>query len=739
MTPGLGPEPPLVELSSPEPGRPLLVTGLRSAALLDGTGEFRLARETRGGVVEWGGVYGEGIRLTGPWTIRLVTDRGAFELADGLEHARATRWSVESSHRIDGVSVEQSVAAVGGPEGLPAVGRRLTLVSTESTRRLRVEATFAPFLAPVLVEGVKPYIYRVETRGESLVVSSHGFALSHHSSPLPTHLSVNRASWIGGRLTGEVGEVMADYDVELRPGMPAEIAWVVAGGLERSATNAGPPARAALPDSPNWVESARAGYSEWLGRTPAMSLPGFPRIERGYALARGALRQLYHLADPDLVGLVAGYPWYASVWGRDLAWMLPAVLWLGDAEWADRSLRSSFRFQARVNMPILGATAGEMPMQVTAGPLLLYGTSDTTLHYPSLVLRLANHTGQRDRLSEFGEPLDRIERWAAAKVDPSSGFFTNGGEVAEIRDASGEVGSVHYGFDAKDTTIWDSTDRRDHAVDVQVLYIQSLHALSRVAEAEGRPADFARLEHAARDLTQRFVSRFDWGAEGYLYDSLRRDGGPVTKVRPNALRAVSAGLLTPEKAKAIVARAARGDLATPWGLRTLSAADPAYSPTAYHDGQVWTISTAWLADAAFATGDVEAGVRYLTLNADRIASEGGLANECYRGDRDEPYDSCFLLGFSVAPFLTVLFERLWGIQPFLMDRRVRVEPRLPIDGSPSALRGLRLADGTLDLAFDGGRLTARWSGPGDLTIVSGDREAVVTPGAPATLETPAFS
>ena len=81
---------------------------------------------------------------------------------------------------------------------------------------------------------------------------------------------------------------------------------------------------------------------------------------------------------------------------------------------------------------------------------------------------------------------------------------------------------------------------------------------------------------------------------------LRRlsEDGPVNKLRPNQIFAVSLGneLLEPDRQQAVV-RVVERELLTPVGLRTLERGDPEYKPHyrggpaerdgAYHQGTVW--------------------------------------------------------------------------------------------------------------------------------------------------------
>ena len=227
--------------------------------------------------------------------------------------------------------------------------------------------------------------------------------------------------------------------------------------------------------------------------------------------------------------------------------------------------------------------------------------------------------------------------------------------------------------------------------------------------------------------------RYLWPEEHYLYDSLR-GSTPVARLRPNALRAVSAGLVDPSLGRAAVERVAEADLTTPWGVRCLSSRDPEYDPQAYHEGQVWTIATAWAADAAFEVGDRRRGLEYLRTIAARYRAEGGFAHECYRGDRAEPYDSRFLLGFSVAPFLTLLFERLWGLRILSVGQALRVQPGFPDGWTSAKLGGLRIAEGRIDLDWTPRRLRVRWVGPRTLSVEAGSQVRALASGAETEFE-----
>ncbi len=711
--------------------RPRLLRSLASAVLMDGNGDAELLRETRGALEEWGGVYAQLIRLTGPWRLSLFdgTATATLSACRSSGAPAGDRW--HSEHRFGRLSISQEIAPVERPAG--AVRRLVLSLDSGPPLPVVVTSTFVPYLLPTMVEGIRPVSFRASIAPDGLAVRQHGFGLVYRSDVEPTRLTMNAASWLGGRRAGPISEIGVDHDLVVPAGGSCELRCAIVGGLERELDRATSDLAALLADPELPLAAAERNEAEWLAGTPTVRFAEAPELERAYANARAALRRLYVAPGDSLTGLVAGYPWYSAIWCRDLAWMLPAVVWLGDSDWAARSIDSVLRFQARAELPLLGGAPGELPMQISPGPVFLYGTSDTSLYFPALIDRIVRHTGDRSLAGRWAEAVGRIIDWGTARADPATGLLRNGGEAERISVATGDLARVRYGIDSPDTTIWDSADRRDHAIDIQVLWIEALRAAADLALEAGRPADGAGWRTRAETLAGRVAAVYDWPAEQYLYDSLR-DGAPVAQLRPNALIALRAGLLPAERGRAVVARASQDDLLAAWGMRTLSTRDPSYRPDAYHEGQVWTIATAWLAEGAFRVGDAARGHEALSRIAARFEAEDGDANECYRGDRAEPFNSCFLLGLSVAPFLTALFEGLWGLRVDARVPRLEVRPTFPAGWHSASIDGLRLGSGTVALRYADGSVTVTWSGPGPLQVVGPTAERAVAAGEAGRLD-----
>ncbi len=220
------------------------------------------------------------------------------------------------------------------------------------------------------------------------------------------------------------------------------------------------------------------------------------------------------------------------------------------------------------------------------------------------------------------------------------------------------------------------TPRSGRAVEVNALWhaaLKSAARLERLAEETGRARE---LESDAWHVARRFNEMFWCGEKGYLYDVVG-EGGPDPSLRPNQLLAVSLteDLLPPHRARSVY-WAVRRELLTPFGLRTLDAADPRYRGScagdeharlaAAHQGTVWPWLMGAFADAHFRvfgnTADSRRAMRALLAPLRAHVREAGLGflSEMFDGDPPHTPRGCFAQAWSVAEVARVLYTHLLG-------------------------------------------------------------------------------
>jgi glycogen debranching enzyme len=103
----------------------------------------------------------------------------------------------------------------------------------------------------------------------------------------------------------------------------------------------------------------------------------------------------------------------------------------------------------------------------------------------------------------------------------------------------------------------------------------------------GEPDRAAVLRSQAAWLQRRFEDAF-WCEDFDNYAlCLDPEKHPVKTAASNVGHCLWSGILRPDHAERVVRRFFEDDMWTGWGIRTLSARNPAFNPYSYHNGSVW--------------------------------------------------------------------------------------------------------------------------------------------------------
>lgn len=278
--------------------------------------------------------------------------------------------------------------------------------------------------------------------------------------------------------------------------------------------------------------------------------------------------------------IIAGYHWFGD-WGRDTMIALPELCLLtGRYDDAAEILRTFAAARRRGLLPNLFLDSGEGEA---------YNTVDASLWFFDAVDRYYRATGDQALVEELRPALQEIIHFYFTGTDYGIHMADDGLIVA------GEEGWQLTWMDAK-VGDWVVTPRIGKPVEINALWYHGLRVMEAFARQFGWQDDYGKLADCVRASFDAF-----WYADGgYLYDVLG-EKGPNAQLRPNQIFAVSLphSPLDAERAKCVLEAVTR-DLLTPYGLRTLSPADPEYRgyyggnqwerDGAYHQGTVW----AWL-------------------------------------------------------------------------------------------------------------------------------------------------
>jgi glycogen debranching enzyme len=242
---------------------------------------------------------------------------------------------------------------------------------------------------------------------------------------------------------------------------------------------------------------------------------------------------------------------------------------------------------------------------------------------------------------------------------------SDGDGLLEYIDESGRGLSNQGWKDSGDSVQW-----RDGALargpialcEVQAYAYQAATAGARLLDRFDRPGAEEWRSWAAR-LQEVFRERYwiDDAAGAYPAIALDADKRPVDSVTSNMAHLLGTGLLHPDEAALVARRLVSPELASGFGLRTLSTASAGYWPLSYHGGTVWTHDTAIAIAGLTADGFVDEarqlseGLLRAAVAFDYRMPELHSGDALADGARPAPYPAaCRPQAWSAAAAVTVL-------------------------------------------------------------------------------------
>ncbi len=380
-------------------------------------------------------------------------------------------------------------------------------------------------------------------------------------------------------------------------------------------------------------------------------------------------------ADGKLT-IIAGYPWFTD-WGRDTMLSLPGLLIAkGRLQEAREIIEGFLEHRNKGIIPNRFPDSGEVPE---------YNTADATLWMFQAVRQWLEAGGDHIFLRDVFYPaakeiIDWHMRgtWFGIGVDPEDGLLNAGVPGTQLTWMDAKIGD------------WVVTPRHGKPVEVNALWHGALCLMAEWGREWNDSADAAQYAAAADRVRRSFREKFWNPTRGYLNDVLHSEG-PVDKLRPNQIFAVSLpyDLLTEEQQRQVVLTV-RDRLLVREGLRTLDRDDPDYRPRyegapherdgAYHQGTVWPWLLGPYIDAylrAFGpTAPNLAMCRSLLVQLEQDCTQRGCLGsiaEIYDAEEPRYPRGCPAQAWSVAEASRVRASYGWLMPP---DTSTNIRPEL---------------------------------------------------------------
>jgi glycogen debranching enzyme len=506
-----------------------------------------------------------------------------------------------------------------------------------------------------------------------------------------------RATYANGRLS---------FEVALKPGE----AWhaCVMYILEDGHRQFDPPQGCAM-------ECLTSKHAETL----ADWLQAVARIETSneefYRLFRCALEDMSALRLPmgteDHMAFLpaAGLPWFVAPFGRDsLIASLQNILIYPQFAYGSLDILGSL--QATQDDAYRDAEPGKIFHELRYGELAhfkliphtpYYGTADATPLYLITLHSAWRATGERELLERHLGHVEGCLSW----IDKYGDRDGDGFQEYQTRSP---VGYENMGWkDSGDAVVYPdgSLVKGPKALCELQGYVYSAWLRSaEIFDALGKEDRARELRAKAATLFDRFNEAF-WDEELQFYAyALDGEKKKVLTVASNAGHCLWCGIVPADRAGKLVSRLMAPDMWTGWGIRTLSADNPAFNPYNYQTGSVWPHDNALIAmgfkfygfgaEAARIAHDISKAGSHFLLNQ---------LPELYTAfERNEITFPVQYIGANVpqawaAGSAFMLTQAMLGFLPDAPRNKLYVDPLLP-DWLPDlTIRNLRIGRNRFDI------------------------------------------
>jgi glycogen debranching enzyme len=425
----------------------------------------------------------------------------------------------------------------------------------------------------------------------------------------------------------------------------------------------------------------------------------------------GALR-IHDLDFADDVWLpAAGVPWFVTVFGRD-SLIVSIQNMLVYPKFAFGALKKLAQFQATEIDDYRDAEPGKMPHEIRFGELAhfkriphtpYYGTHDATPLYLIALHEAWKWLGDDTLLREYREVAEGCLAW----IDNYGDLDGDGFQEYKTRST---LGYENVGWkDAGDSILYPdgSLVHQPKALcELQGYVFDAWMRMAEVFDALGEPDRAVGLRRKAADMQARFEAKFWCEPEGFYALTLDPDKIAVPTIASNAGHCLWSGLVRPERAEQVVRRFFEPDMWSGWGIRTMSALNPAYNPFEYQRGSVWPHD-----NGIIALGMKRYGFHAEAARVARDISEAASyfvsyrLPELYAGVERTPgsfpvqYRGANVPQAWAAGTVFHLLQAILGIQADAPNGRLYVDPALPRWLPDITLRGVHIGSAQVNLRF----------------------------------------
>ena len=417
----------------------------------------------------------------------------------------------------------------------------------------------------------------------------------------------------------------------------------------------------------------------------------------------------------------AGVPWYVALFGRDSLITALETLPYGEHVAAD-TLRLLSSYQGRRIDELRDEQPGKILHELRVGeraklgeppPTPYYGTVDATALFLVTLGEYVRWTGDLDLFHELRPNVERALGW----IDDSG---DSDGDGLIDYHARAKTGFRNQGWKDSDNCIVDAQGRLAQPpialIEVQGYVHRAWLETAGLMRVCGAGEIAFGLERKAADLKRRVAAAYWSKRRRYMAMAIARDGRQADAIASNPGQALWSGIIEDGRVGAIASTLAAPAMFSGWGIRTLSANEPAYNPIDYQVGAVWPHDNALIMDGLKRHGFNDEAMRVLGGMFQAAASFphyrlpelfAGYGKDAYGVPVRYPV-ACNPQAWAAGALPYMLASAL-GLEPDALARTLVIrDPCLPQWIHDLTVRGLRVGAARVDLRYrrEGSRTTA---------------------------------
>ena len=410
--------------------------------------------------------------------------------------------------------------------------------------------------------------------------------------------------------------------------------------------------------------------------------------------------------------MMAGIPWFATLFGRDSIFTALSVLQF-NPDIAGRTLKMLAGLQGTKVDDARDEQPGKIVHEMRAGEMAVtgeipfgryYGTVDATPLFLWLVGLYVSITGDLKLAADLWPNVERALEW----ID-QWGDRDHDGYVEYVRETP--QGLANQGWK-------DSFDSISHAngqlaaapialCEVQGYLYAAYTEIGKVGARMGHVEMAGKLAQRAADLKSKFFRDFWIEERQTVALALDGDKQACKVMSSNAGHCLATGIVDGPQGEKLSERLLRDDMFTGWGIRTLSDSERRYNPMSYHNGSVWPHDNAIAALGLARCGNRSGVIRILEGLLDAAVSfRSGSLPELFCGFHREPYlgpvpypVACHPQAWSAASVFLIL-QAILGMRIQGFENSVTIEtPVLPSWLDWIKVENLKVGHGTVSLSF----------------------------------------